>query len=281
MVSEHPLGVLEFLKRYAPVDDAFVDDFFGMANPEAPDEPSVNADVASKWLGVGKYHFVSQLKASYVQGIDYTVGKPTERKAGRADNARKVILLTGSCFKQMCMESRSKQATRVREYYLAVESTLFKYRAEVAEGLRRRIRELEANQRPRLSPADKQSGVMYVIAASETVTSLYKLGRTVNLSRRLASHESARADGLQIRYTAAVDDVQQVESCVKALLKRTQYRKYKEVYQVDIGVIKQAIAKCDELGIQTRRVLQRKGTTAKGGGGTIGAMKTYIVFARG
>jgi hypothetical protein len=277
--SESPVGVLDFLKRYAPVDDAFVEDFFGLANPEAPDEPSISADVASKWLGVGKYHFLGQLKSSYVMGIDYTVGKPTERQAGRANNARKVILLTGSCFKQMCMESRSKQAARVREYYLAVESTLFKYRADIAEGLRRRIQELEANQRPHLRPDEMRKGVIYIIAASETITNLYKLGRTRNLHKRLASHESARADGLHIRYTAHVDDVEQVESCVKALLKRAQYRKYKEVYQVDVSVIKQAIAKCEELGIHTRRVMQRKGV-ALGGAVGVDTVNTYIVFAR-
>ena len=274
------LGVLDFLKRYAPVDDSFVDDFFSMADPDAPNEPSISVDVACKWLGVGKYFFVRQIKESYVKGIDYTEGKPARRPtAGRADNARKLVLITPACFKQLCMESRSKQAVKVREYYLAVESTLFKYRAEITEGLQRRIDELEANQRPRMRPEGARQGVMYVISASDTVTSLHKLGRSRDLSRRLASHESARADGLHVRYTAAVDDVEQVESCVKALLKPAQYRKYKEVYRVDVSDIKRAIARCDELGVDTRRVILPRGSAAAlmKGGGTV---HNYIVFAR-
>lgn len=275
------LSQLEFLKRYAPVDDDFVEDFFGMANPDAPNEPSISVDVAAKWLGVSKYHIIRQLKASHAKDLDYTMEKPQQlRGAGRGDNARKVVMVTPACFKLICMESRSARGVQVREYYVAVESTLFKYRAEITEGLQRRIKELEANQRPRMRAAGARRGVMYVISASDTDTTLNKLGRSRDLSRRLASHESARADGLHIRYTAVVEDLEQVESCVKALLKPMQYRKYKEVYRVSVAGIKRAIARCDELGIDTRRAILPRGATAAmmKGGGTV---HNYIVFARG
>lgn len=39
----------------------------------------------------------------------------------------------------------------------------------------------------------------------------------------------------------------QVEICLKGLLKRNQYRKRKEFYQVDIDIINELIKSCDEL----------------------------------
>ena len=83
-----------------------------------------------------------------------------------------------------------------------------------------------------------------------------------------------------MRYTAVVDDLEQVESCVKALLKPAQYRKYKEVYRVDVSDVKRAIARCDELGVDTRRAILPRGAAAalmKGGGSVL----HYLVFARG
>lgn len=277
-------SALEFLKMHAEVDDAFVDDFFSLADPDAPNQPSIKVEAAAKWLGVSKYHIIRRLKEAYADEDDYTIRKPEERSRGPARNAVKVVLLSPPCFKRICMEARSDKGARVRDYYAGVEKTLLRYRAEVTQALQRRIRELEANQGPRLEPDGRQKGVMYVIAASETVTDLYKLGRTRNLGRRLASHESARADGLHVRYVVPVDDVEQVESCVKSLLKRNQYRKYKEVYRVKAVQIKKAIAMCDELGIKARKVVMRPARSTRGAGqqkGGAPAMLTYIVFARG
>jgi len=43
-----------------------------------------------------------------------------------------------------------------------------------------------------------------------------------------------------------VDDIDQVEKCIKNLLKKYQYRKKKEIYEVNIDIIRHACAVCNE-----------------------------------
>ena len=43
-----------------------------------------------------------------------------------------------------------------------------------------------------------------------------------------------------------VSDIESVESCVKKACKDLQYRKRKEVYEIDIEVLKKITEKCDD-----------------------------------
>ena len=53
------------------------------------------------------------------------------------------------------------------------------------------------------------------------------------------------ANDLEIVFQYETDNIDQVESCIKSYMKRSQYRKYKEIYQVDLNIIKRAIKDCD------------------------------------
>ena len=74
---------------------------------------------------------------------------------------------------------------------------------------------------------------------------LYKIGRASNLKTRLKSHNSPLANDLNVLYEYETENIKQVESCIKALMKNAQYRKYKEVFQIDINIIKTFIKQCD------------------------------------
>ena len=41
------------------------------------------------------------------------------------------------------------------------------------------------------------------------------------------------------------ENIKEVEDCIKAQMKSAQYRKYKEVFQIDIKIIKNFIKQCD------------------------------------
>jgi predicted GIY-YIG superfamily endonuclease len=148
------------------------------------------------------------------------------------------------------MMSRTAKAREVRAYFIAVERTLFKYRDEIVHGMDNRIKVLEINQKQKLEAKDFIGGVIYVIKASLDMDSVYKIGRTKDLSKRLASHSSASADSLEIVYKFKTSCVNKVESCLKLMIKEKQYRKYKEVYQIDIASLKKVISSCDDACIE-------------------------------
>ena len=42
------------------------------------------------------------------------------------------------------------------------------------------------------------------------------------------------------------DNMHGVEQCIKGLMRVAQYRKYKEVYQVDLEILKEFLKNCDD-----------------------------------
>lgn len=54
------------------------------------------------------------------------------------------------------------------------------------------------------------------------------------------------ANDLKIIYEYETDNLELVEDCVKSQMKYAQYRKYKEVYQIDLNIVKKFIKQCDK-----------------------------------
>ena len=75
--------------------------------------------------------------------------------------------------------------------------------------------------------------------------------------RRIIDHQSSEADDIEVLFQYETEDVQAVESCVKSMLKGQKYRKYKEVYKVDIDVIKKVIEECVHLKMRMTHILDK------------------------
>ena len=52
---------------------------------------------------------------------------------------------------------------------------------------------------------------------------------------------------INILYFFETEDIDSVEKCAKTFMKKYQYRKYKEVYQVNIDIIKEVISSCGKI----------------------------------
>ena len=67
-------------------------------------------------------------------------------------------------------------------------------------------------------------------------------------------------------YLYETDDIDAVEKCIKAFIKKYQYRKYKEIYQVNIDIIKSFINKCGDIAkLDYNITLLNKYKNQKGG----------------
>lgn len=240
-------NIRSFLKKFSSIPNAFIDDFHQVYNRIAQDEFIIDLDIVSKWLNVRKDLLKDTLVKSYEIDVDYSIEKIAKPGKGRKPEK---IMLTADCFKFLCMRSRTAKAQMVRVYYVELENLIEKYSADFTEKLQQRIAELERNQRPKDYPKGK--GFIYVVKASEGVNSVYKLGKSKDLKARLRSHSSAKMDDMDIIHVLEVEMLDEVERCVKAMLKQKQYRKIKEVYQVDIDIIKATIKDCAKLAIKTQ-----------------------------
>jgi hypothetical protein len=234
------------------VSEAFVDEFLALYNLSSkPSDFVVDLGTAAKWLSTRKGNLKKTLVKSYVRDMDYVLERPPRGSTrGRGHSRTELIRLTSDCFKTLCMQARTVKAAEVRAYFLAVEAALFRYRQEIADALAHRVAQLENNQRP--APSIPQgTGVIYVVRASAHRDSVFKIGRTTNLTQRLRSHGSAQADALEVMYVFKTRCIEKVEACMKLMLREHQYRKYKEVYEINLPALKRVISSCDDACMET------------------------------
>ena len=108
--------------------------------------------------------------------------------------------------------------------------------------MNKKITQLENNQKSKINNTKK---IIYVFKALNTDLTLYKIGKTINSKTRFLKHNSPLADDLEVLFYYETENIDQVESCVKSYMKKSKYRKYKEIYQVDLNIIKEIIKDCD------------------------------------
>ena len=83
--------------------------------------------------------------------------------------------------------------------------------------------------------------------AQNSDVTLYKIGKTSNLKKRLNTYNSGNANDVEPLFILPVDDIDGVERCIKNACKKFQFRKYKEVYEINLDVLKDVVEKCESL----------------------------------
>jgi phage anti-repressor protein/predicted GIY-YIG superfamily endonuclease len=206
----------------------------------------MDLDVVAKWLNIEKGKLVKTLRESYVIDIDYVVCKAQKPNIwSKGGNNYKKVLLTPDCFKRLCMRSRSAKSEEVRTYFIQLESLIIKYHTYIEEGMNREIKQMEKELVPK-SEGDS-AGYIYILKASEEKDSVYKIGRTGDLNKRLATYNTGSLEGVDMIYKFRTDSQKAIETCLKQWLKEYQLRKYKEVYQVNIDMIKEVLSRCNDI----------------------------------
>ena len=115
-----------FKEDYFEKYNEFINDFFSFYNTEEKNNFSINIEAIAKWFNMTKGHIKDTLTESYIKNIDYKIikNKPT----GLKGKPRETILLTRKCFKLMTMQSRTKKAIEIREYYYELEQVIVQYK---------------------------------------------------------------------------------------------------------------------------------------------------------
>lgn len=239
-----------YLKQYSSINNKFIDDFFNLYNVKTSnDDFVINLEKVAKWLNCKKFTINETIRNSYQIDVDYKINKSSIQKlTGRP---REEIMITPNCFKRLCMMSRTEKAEEVRSYFIALEDHINKYKGYIIEGLNKKISKYEKELKP--VEIQNESGSIYVLKTTETIEGVYKIGKTENFKKRLQSHQSSHPNKLDIAYVYETDMINQVESCLKNLLKDKAYRKRKEFYEIDIDILKSLIKTCECMTLSIRK----------------------------
>ena len=63
----------------------------------------------------------------------------------------------------------------------------------------------------------------------------------------MSKHNSSHADNVKIVFIYEVSDIDTIENCLKSVVKNYQYRKQKEIYEINLDTLKQVIRGCGDL----------------------------------
>lgn len=253
------MNLVEFLKTHTKINNDFINDFFGLYKSEDKYNFSINLEDVAKWMNSNKSDLKETLVNSYKEKLDYKIIKGVSN--GLKGKPKNIILMTPKCFKLMAMQSKTKKAVQVREYYYELEQVLDQYKEYIIKGLQEKIKILENNQKPKINLS---KGIIYILETSDGLGH-YKIGKTTNLKQRLKSYNGDKKDDIIPLYIYETDDIDEVERCIKSYAKKYQYRKYKEVYKADINMLKDLINECSEFNEKTNLKFKWKSTKQTGG----------------
>jgi hypothetical protein len=94
---------------------------------------------------------------------------------------------------------------------------------------------------------------MYILEAQNSDDALnekklYKIGKTGNVKDRITNYNTGNANNVDPVFILKVkDNLDAVENCVKSVCSITQYRKRKEIYEIDLDKLKEVIVNCDKM----------------------------------
>jgi len=233
----------DFIIKRSNISKDFLRDFFNLGGDTYGDTyKKINFDDVVKWLGVVKNNLKRLLKDNFNIMDDYTEEKILVKNNKRGANYVSKIMLTPDCFKELCMLSQSAKAKGVRKYYITVEGLLRDHFEQIINDLNKELGLIKNNIK-------KQSqvigGHIYILKAMNTTQKdMYKLGNSDDMKKRLRVYNTGNANNIEPLFVMKVNDIIMVEGCIKNLAREYQYKKNKEVYNIDFEFLQKLCIKC-------------------------------------
>jgi len=234
-------SLLDFLKKYSDIDIEFIKYFIRIQEGDKTHDPfKIDLDVISKWLNTPKGNLKDTLIESYKKNIDYVLLIPNQKQKGSGGHNKEIILLTIDCFKMLCMRSKTKNADKIRYYYLTLEKLVEIYKNDIIKNQQKKIDQLKNNLKKTKFPV---KGAIYIIKIDDG----HKLGKTGNMNKRYELYKNAHKDNPEIEYVFYSHDIDKLEACIKNILHNEEYRNRKEFYTLELSDIITAIKDCNKL----------------------------------
>ena len=239
-------GLLDFLQKYSDVDIEFIRKFIEIRNGDNIHAPfSIDLDVVTEWLKTNKGKLKKTLLKTYIKNTDYIILDPVVKQDNKhGGHNKEIVLLTPDTFKMMCMKSKTKDAQKIRYYYVTLEKLVEIYKDDIIKNQNSKIEILERNLKKITYPV---MSVLYILQLTPNDKEGFKIGKTEDMNKRLQVYNISMKDSPNVAYIFYSHDVNRLEKCVKNALKYYEYKKDKEYYKVTKDVIIEAINDCHYL----------------------------------
>lgn len=248
------MKVTDFLKKYSLINGEFIDDFYSFYDDGRNEyDYTIDLNKLAFWLEIRKGHLKDLLVSNFSENEDYIIeqNKSDGKGKGIGKNNVKVVMLTYTCAKLLCMISRTAKATIIRNFYIDLEKLIITYKDSIVRDLNNQLGIKISNKE--LIEKNKNKGLIYVLKIDdnidlekfkETDVMEAKLGNSEELKKRMKQYNVGSINELPIVFVYLTDDYIELEKCLKDCLQRYQIKSNQEKYLIDLAFIKETIKYC-------------------------------------
>lgn len=211
------------------------------------------------------------LESNFVEDEDYEISKAKKMK-GTGKNNTKVVMLTYTCSKLLCMISKCEKADVIRRFYVDLEKLIITYKNQfgaisnklilveklanandehkdsIVKDLNNQL-EIDANNVD-IIKKNKQKALIYVLKVDDNVVKNEnddfdaKIGRSEDLELRMKQYKVGRVSELPIVLVYLTDDALELENCLKECMNQYKLKKNKELFHINMALVKDTIKYC-------------------------------------
>jgi superfamily II DNA or RNA helicase/phage anti-repressor protein len=126
---------MDFLKKNSTISCIFLEDYYKIIDNKNIDEISIDLETVITWLDINKHKAKETLIKTYIKDIDYKI-KKIFKPNGIGGQKKEIIMISVSCFKKMCLLTKSVRGNEVREYFVKFETLINKYSHYIINALK-------------------------------------------------------------------------------------------------------------------------------------------------
>ena len=217
----------DFLIKYTAISKKFINNYYKFYDICLNNTFGISVESVADYLGITNIsHFTERIRKKYVIKIDYVI---IRRKGESVKDVKDVYyFISFDCFEKICMQSKTKMANDVRDYFIILRKFIDYYKDHFAN----KINELvEMNKS------------IYIILANKN-KSILKIGKSNNMRKRLINYSTGKDKHPDIKFIMHTTDPDTIENCSKIFAKAYKLRGKQELYKMDIDKLKQIIFDC-------------------------------------
>ena len=225
---------IKLLKKYTIIDKDFINIFFKKFKVgEELDFHIKDIDVA-KYLGVELNTIRRRLSntlsktINFIENVDYIKVKSAKKINGL------IYMINYQCFERLAMGGDTEESETVRMYFVKLREFITENQTLIYQSLEN------------YEDLKKYSNfeTIYFFAIDDRKQDIFKIGRTIDIVKRLRNYNVGRIKEIELKYLALVKNPLLIENCMKLNLKKYKLYKNKEIYTIEPNKIKKVINDC-------------------------------------
>ena len=218
---------LKVCKKYTAISNKFIDSYYRFYEMCETHKFGIDVSEVIKYLGLtySKKNY-ERMRTNYKINKNYIIMRIKHKSIkGQRDI---FYYLSFDGFEKVCMTSRSKKGNDVRDYFITLRKFIEYYRQHIANNINNMA---------------KKGKFIYIILANKS-KSIYKIGRSGDMRKRLYSYATGKDKHPDIKFIMLIEDAKKVEDCMKIFISKYKFRGNQELYKIDLDTLKNVVFDC-------------------------------------